>query len=126
MSKHDIDPDDIILDIDLGFGPEVWLSGGGSVSVCGPCLEHDGRHRRAVSTGAKAMDFASPNLCGTHYSAFNAGGVWDRGLGEAGRPRVNDGVCALDGCGVESFARGLCRSHYQKDYRAKARNGAEI
>lgn len=120
MSYEDIDPEDIIFDMDLGFGPEVWFADGRMVSVCGPCLEHDGRFRRAAFTGAKALDLSAPNLCKTHYQAYRKDRDWDRPLHTTpGRPRVMEAHCALVGCGGDTVARGLCRKHYQKDYRAK-------
>ena len=32
---------------------------------------------------------------------------------------VNSGPCLFDGCSDKAFARGLCRGHYQQDYRGE-------
>jgi len=122
MSTLDLSPDEVLMVVDLGYGPEATTLYRTSVSLCGPCLEHDGRHRRAVWTGQREMDFLAPNLCPTHKQARDAGREWDRALGSVGRPRLST-ECVIEGCEEVPRALSLCTRHYSKA-RRNARRAA--
>ena len=119
VSNRDISEEEILMVMDLGYGPEATTLYHTSVALCAPCLEHDGRHRRAVWTGEREMDFLSPNVCPTHRQARDAGRDWDRSLGSVGRPRLAV-VCIIDGCEEVPRARSLCTRHYSKARRRAA------
>lgn len=119
-SVKDINPDDIVLEMNVGFGPEVTTLWSVQVSVCEPCLKHDGRYRRAAFTGERSFDFTAPNLCNAHKESFDRGRDWDRPLGSVGRPR-SEGGCLIEGCDGVVRSRGLCQRHYSKARRAAVR-----
>ena len=122
MSTSDfIPPEDLLAtfeDVDGWKAITLWS---GERRICDPCWKWSEEARFAHWTGGYDS-FVEPNLCRMHHRRYLRGTNWDEPLRSApGRPRVNDGSCALDNCDGESFSSGLCKRHYQKDYRASKR-----
>ena len=117
-----IDPVDLILVFEDFDGHKAVTLESAERRICDPCWKWSGVARLASWTGGALDRVVEPNLCQAHRRRFLRGSEWDGPLQEeAGRPREQEGVCALEDCGERKFSRGLCRRHYQKDYRSKRR-----
>ena len=121
MTSDTIPESEVLFVMDFGFGPEATTLWSSAISVCAPCLEHDGVHRRAAFTGTKSMDLTAPNLCRAHWDSYRRGTEWDRPLRPSrGRP-PSVAECGVEGCSKGHYATGLCRSHYEKAKRRERR-----
>ena len=114
-----IDPADLLLVFDDVDGPKAITLMSGERSVCEPCWKWSEEARYSVTRDSLGLE---PQLCRAHYQRKRRGGEWDSPLGTPGRPRVNDGECALVDCEEDAYAKGLCETHYRKDYRARRRS----